>query len=348
MERLKGIQFESPEDVEPTCPEINRGKEILYLTRGDIENMGYTQEEIITLVRTALTEHGKKKVEMPAKIAIHPISNTFHHAMPAFVPAVGASGIKWGQCYPENYKYGLEQTSVLLILNDVQTGWPLAVMDAIWITAKRTAAVSALAVEKLARRDSSEVGILGCGVQGREHVVTLASVMPHLKKVKVMDIMPEKAQRLIDEFRGRYDFGIVEAASYEELTRGSDVVVTATAILDMPDPKIKDEWIKEGALLLPIDFDSVFEWQTMKRADKFLVDSLDEMNYFMAIGYLANGLPPLYAEIGEVVADIKPGRENDKELIFDMNIGMGVEDVVVAKDILLRAVKNNIGRRIPL
>jgi len=68
----------------------------------------------------------------------------------------------------------------------------------------------------------------------------------------------------------------------------------------------------------------------------------------MSIGYLEHGLPPLYAEIGEVVAGLKPGRQNEEELIFDMNIGMGVVDVVVAKDVLKRAINENIGTRLPL
>ena len=344
----KEVQFGDSESAGQTCPDIVRGREILYVTRNQIEDMGYTHIDIMKLVRIALAEHGKKMVEMPAKIGIHPIYNAFHHAMPAFVPVAEASGIKWVACFPENYKYKLDQTSALIILNDVQTGWPLAIMDGAWITAKRTAAVSAIAVEKLARRDSSEVGILGCGVQGHEHLVALATVMNSLKKVKVMDIRPGMGQQLIDRFEGNYGFEIVEAASVEELVRGSDVVVTATAILQKPNPIIKDEWIKGGALLLPIDLDSVFEWETMKRADKFLVDSLDEMNYFMSIGYLAHGLPPLYAEIGEVVADLKPGRQNDEETIFDMNIGMGVVDIVVAKDIVERAIKETIGTRLPL
>jgi ornithine cyclodeaminase/alanine dehydrogenase len=72
------------------------------------------------------------------------------------------------------------------------------------------------------------------------------------------------------------------------------------------------------------------------------------MNYFMSVGYLANGLPELHAEIGEVVAGLKPGRESDNELIMDMNIGMGVEDMVVAVDILKRALKNNVGTRLSL
>ena len=348
MDKSKGVQFRDSESVEQTCPEIVRGKEILYINRNQIEGMGYTQADILKLVRIALAEHGKKMVEMPAKIGIHPINDTFHHAMPAFVPVAEASGIKWVACFRENYKYKLDQTSALIILNDIQTGWPLAVMDGTWITAKRTAAVSAIAVEKLARRSSHEVGILGCGVQGHEHLIALASVMPELKKVEVNDIRPGIAQQMINSFKGDYGFEIVEAASIEALVRDSDVVVTATAMLQTPKPLIEDEWIKAGALLLPVDLGSVFEWETMKRADKFLVDSLDEMNYFMSIGYLAHGLPPLYAEIGEVVAGLKPGRQNDEEIIFDMNIGMGVVDIVVARDVLDRAIKGNIGTRLPL
>jgi len=348
VNKPKGVQFLDSESVEQTCPEIIRGKEILHINRNQIEGMGYTQADILKLVRMALAEHGKKMVEMPAKIGIHPIYDTFHHAMPAFVPAAGASGIKWVACFPENYKYKLDQTSALIILNDIQTGWPLAVMDGTWITAKRTAAVSAIAVEKLARRGSQEVGILGCGVQGQEHLIALASVMPELKKVEVNDIRPGVARQMINRFKGDYGFEIVEAASIEALVRDSDVVVTATAMLQTPKPLIEDGWIKAGALLLPVDLGSVFEWKTMKRADKFLVDSLDEMNYFMSIGYLAHGLPPLYAEIGEVVAGLKPGRQNDEEMIFDMNIGMGVVDIVVARDVLDRAIKRNIGTRLPL
>ena len=145
------VQFPGSDAAEETCPALERGKEILYITRDEIENMGFTEKELLELVRVALTEHGHKRFEMPAKIGLHPLRDTLMHAMPAFVPKAGACGIKWAYCFPENRKYGLAQTSGLLTLNDIQTGWPIAVMDAIWITAKRTPLVSALAVEKLGR-----------------------------------------------------------------------------------------------------------------------------------------------------------------------------------------------------
>jgi len=283
MNNTKTVQFKNPESVEQTCPEIIRGREVLYINGSQIENMGYTYVDIIELTRIALTEHGKKMVEMPAKIGVHPISDAFHHAMPAFVPAVRASGMKWVACFPGNHNYKLNQTSALIILNDVQTGWPIAIMDGAWITEKRTAAVSALAAESLASRDTSEIGIIGCGVQGQAHLMALAAVLRNLTKVKVMDIRPGAAKQMIDKFSNSHSFEIIEASSVAALVRDSDVIVSATAILKIAKPIVKDEWIKPGALLLPVDFDSVFEWKTMKRADKFLVDSLDEMNYLMSI-----------------------------------------------------------------
>jgi len=348
MKNLESVQFNNPDSIEQTCPKIRRGKEILYINRHEIEGMNYTRAEITELVRIALVEHGRKKVEMPPTTGIHPIRNTLHHAMPAFVPAANASGMKWVACFPQNYKFGLNQTSALVVMNDIQTGLPLAVMDGTWITAKRGAAVSALAVEKLARKDSAELAILGCGVQGQEHLLALPDVMCNLKKISILDIRRNVAEQLLKRWKGYHDLEISIAPSIEILIQNSDVVVTATVILRTPEPQIKDEWIKRGALLLPLDLDSVFEWKTMIRADRFLVDSVDKMRYFTSEGYLVNGLPPVYAEIGEVVAGLKPGRQSDDELVFDMNIGMGIVDIVIAKDILIRAIKERKGTILPL
>ena len=327
----------------------DRGREILYLTQQDVIDVGLTPRDILGLVRVALTEHGNKRCEMPAKIGIHPIKDAFFHAMPAWVPAANACGIKWAECFPENHKFGLLQTSGLMVMNCPETGWPLCILDAIWITAKRTAAVTALACEALARRDTEVVGIAGAGVQGREHLIALPEVLPKLKQVRVFDKFPQVTKKLIAEMQSRVrPVELIEAKNLEELVQGAQVVVTATAIRTKPDPQIRDEWIAPGAFLAPIDFDSMWEWKTFVRARKFLVDSLDEMKYFMTVGYLEHGLPPLHAEIGEVVAGIKPGRECDDELIIDMNIGMGVEDMVVGREVLTRALEKGLGRILPL
>ena len=326
-----------------------RGREVLYLTQQDVLDVGLTTEELIELVRTALTEHGLKKVEMPAKIGIHPLKDTLMHAMPAWVPKVKACGIKWAECFPDNYKYGLPQTSGLMVLNDPETGWPVCILDAIYVTAKRTSAVTALACEFLARNDTSEAGIAGAGVQGREHTIMLPRVLPNLKKIKLIDRFPEATQKLIADLQPEVPgVELVAAESVEHLVRESLVVVSATAILAQPEPQVRDEWIEPGAFLAPVDFDSYWEWKTFERSDKFLVDSLAEMEYFMTVGYLEHGLPALHGEIGEVVAGVKPGRESDDELIIDMNIGMGVEDMVVGAELFKRAQERGLGRILPL
>jgi len=326
-----------------------RGKELLYLTQRDVVDAGLSGPEILELVRTALTEHGRKRCEMPAKIGIHPLKDTLMHAMPAWVPAAKACGIKWAECFPDNYKFNLPQTSGLMVLNCPETGWPLCVLDAIWVTAKRTPAVTALACEFLARKDVEDIGILGAGVQGREHVLLLPEVLSRLKRIKVTDRFEPVARKLAQDLQPKMRrVEIIPVKSIEEAVRGSGVVVSATAILSTPDPQVRDAWVEPGAFLAPIDFDSLWEWRTFSRARKFLVDSLDEMKYFMTVGYLPNGLPPLYAEIGEVVAGLKPGRERQDELIIDMNIGMGVEDVVVGREIFKRACESGLGRLLPL
>lgn len=285
---------------------------------------------------------------MPAKIGLHPLKDTLMHAMPAFMPKYNACGIKWGACFPENYKHGLPQTSALLILNDPNTGFPLAVMDAIWITAKRTAAVTAVACQHLARGDSEQLGIIGTGIQGHEHLKVLAKRLPNLKRVTAYDIRADVLNAFVREFNDLLECEIIAVRDYRAAVEDSDVVISATAILQKPNPQIKDQWLKEGVFIAPIDFDSLWEFTTMERMHKFLVDSRDEMAYFENIGYLPNGLPKVHAELGEVVCGAKVGRESEAENIMDMNIGMAIEDVPVAQELYQRALKRGIGMTLPL
>jgi ornithine cyclodeaminase/alanine dehydrogenase len=322
--------------------------EVLYLTHDDVVGLGLTDEDVLDATRVALVEHGRKRCEMPAKIGLHPVFDSIMHAMPAYVPAAEACGLKWAAGFPQNLARGLPQISGLLVLNDPETGWPIAIMDAMWITARRTPAVSALAAEQLARKDSETLAIIGCGVQGRGHLEMLPRVLPNLREVRLFDRRPGVAAELGDARAPRDGIAVKCPDSVEAVVRDADVVVTAMAILPQPNPLVRDEWVSDGALVLPVDFDTAWEYTTFERAAKFLVDSVDEMEYFRTVGYLPNGLPPVHAEIGEVVAGERPGREGDSELIVDMNIGMGVEDVVLAREIHRRATAAGTGRVLPL
>ena len=118
--------------------------------------------------------------------------------MPAYLPNPGVAGVKWISGYPDNQKRGLPYITGLLVLNDTDTGIPTAVMDATWITAKRTGAATGVAAKYLARKDSSTVGILACAVQGRSNLEALSTLFK-LRKVKAYDILPEVARKFARE-----------------------------------------------------------------------------------------------------------------------------------------------------
>ena len=124
---------------------------IVYLSRRDVEKVDLSMTEIIDALETMFKEKGEGRVEMPPKPGIHTRKDAFIHAMPAYIPRLESAGLKWVSGYPENQKKGLPYITGLLILNDPETGIPLAIMDATWITAKRTGAATALAAKYLAR-----------------------------------------------------------------------------------------------------------------------------------------------------------------------------------------------------
>jgi ornithine cyclodeaminase/alanine dehydrogenase-like protein (mu-crystallin family) len=209
------------------------GTSLLYLSRADVEACEVTMASIIQALQVAFEEHGLGKVEMPPKPGVHSRPDAFIHAMPAYIPALHAIGIKWVSGYPENYKLGLPYITGLLILNDDETGLPLAVMDCTWITGMRTGAATGLAAKHLARNDSRVVGILGCGVQGRSNLEAL-SVLFDLKKVMAYDRLHENAERYAAEVRERWGLEVVVAADPREAVTGCDIVVTAGPILRVP------------------------------------------------------------------------------------------------------------------
>jgi ornithine cyclodeaminase/alanine dehydrogenase len=322
--------------------------EILYLSHADVKKVGLKMKDIISIVEQALYEHGSKSVEMPPKPGVHPLKNTFIHAMPAYIPKMNAVGMKWVACFPENYKHNLEQTTGLIILNDPQTGVPVAVMDCAWVTAMRTAAVSAIAVKYLARTNSRIVGIVGAGVQGRYNLLSLREALAEIDLVKVYDIRREVLKKYVEEASANARFEIVPVKSAREAVEDSDIVVTATTITSKPEPFIKDEWLKKGALGLPLEFDCAWEAKALKTCDKFVTDDAEQTRSFTHLGYFPEGVPDIYAELGEIVAGKKKGRETNEERIIDLNGGIAIEDVSVGKKVYDLAQDKGIGIKLEL
>ena len=173
--------------------------ELLYLSRADVEKVALPIEEIIAAVEAVFREKGEGGTEMPPKIGIHPSPEAYLNAMPARVASAGAVGLKWVSIFAENLGRGLPAIGGLVILNDPENGLPLAAMDCIWLTAKRTAAASAVAAKYLARMDAENLAIIGCGVQGRSHLEAMLVQVPCLRRVLAFDRVPATLARYAAE-----------------------------------------------------------------------------------------------------------------------------------------------------
>ena len=196
---------------------------LLYLSRADVEGVALDVRSMIDLLETAFGEKGCGRVEMPPKPGIHTQPDAFLHAMPAYIPALGAAGIKWVGGYPTNQGRGLPYISGLLILNDDQTGLPLAVMDCTWITAWRTGAATALSAKYLARPDSSTTAILACGVQGRTNLAALAALFP-LTRAFAFDVDRGRQDRFASEMSDRLGIEVIGVDEPQAAVMAADVV----------------------------------------------------------------------------------------------------------------------------
>ena len=326
---------------------LQLGKEILWLTRQECIDAGPDIDETMVLVRQALTAHGRKQYEMPAKIGIHPHSDVFFHAMPAYVPDNLACGLKWIACFPRNPKqFNQDQTTGLLVLNDIETGIPYAVMDCAWLTAMRTPAVSALTAAAF-HPNAEYFGMFGCGVQGTEHVKFMARALPRLKKIYVNDVHPDVEARLLEAVKPYTDVEVVRADP-RTIAEKCELMASATIILLDSLAVVKREWVSPGQTILPCDLNTFWDPAIQREADKYYVDSREEHELFAQMGYFPDGLPKIIGEIGEVLAGIIPGRTAANELIVVSNIGMSVCDVVMGKSIFEKAVDRGFGVKLPL
>ncbi len=315
---------------------------ILYLSGRDVESIGLGVGDTIASIEDALREKYFRRVEMPPKPGIHPEEDAFIHAMPAYIPKIGAVGIKWIAGYPQNPDRGLPYITGLLVLNDPRTGLPTCIMDARWITAKRTGAVTAISAKHLAKEGSEVVGVIGCGVQGKSNLEALASVFHTIRKVKAYDVVEAKLKQYIKFVGEWYGFETVCAKTPREVVEGSDIIVTATPILKKPSAIAHFRWVEEGGLVCPIEFDSYWDSDTFIGPDKLYTDDIQQLEYYKTVGRFF-GVNRVEGELSELVAGARVGRVNDKERITIVNLGLALADMAVAKAIYDNAVKKNIG-----
>ena len=321
-------------------------QKILYLSRADVESVNLDVRRIIDLLEQAFREKGEGKVEMPPKPGIHTRPDAFIHAMPAYIPSLKSAGIKWVSGYPQNQERGLPYITGLLVLNDVETGIPYAVMDCVWITGYRTGAATALAAKYLARPESEVAGILACGVQGRTNLEALAALFD-IKRAYAYDINRGVQDRYIQEMSDKLGVEIVGVNNPEDAVVEADLVVTSGPILEHPKPTIMKGWLKPGSFGSAVDFDSYWQPEAMAEMDKISTDDISQFEYYASVGYFKQ-TPQPYADLGEIVVGNKVGRENELERTLAINLGLAIDDMAVAPEIYRKAIDMGIGIQLDL
>ena len=324
--------------------------QLLYLSRADVESLGLSMREVLRAVDEGFAAKGRGLTEMPPKPGIHTRPDCFIHAMPAYVREPEVAGLKWVSGYPPNPAKGLPYITGLLVLNDPETGVPLAVMDCAWITSMRTGASAGISAKYLARADSEVAAIVGCGVQARPSLSALVETLPALAAVRCYDLLPAAAAAFVAEMSAAFPaLRFTPCDSASAAVQEADVAVTAIPILTEPAPDLDAGDLREGALAVSLDYDSAWTSATMRACDKFCADDVPQLLATRRHGVYFGGIPEaIHADLGELAAGLKPGREHAAERIFSMNMGIAVDDMVTAKALYDLARQRGAGTRLPL
>lgn len=306
---------------------------LLFLSREKVAGLLPGIPDQLELVERTYRSLAAGQVELPPKPGVHPRKDSFVHAMPAYLRDEDVVALKWVAGYPANKERGLPYITGLIVLNDPETGLPLAIMDGAEITAARTAAASGVCVRRFAPEGWRRAAILGCGEQGQFHARLLRALEPEVR-IRAWDPHPERIERLGE--------GVEATGAWEDAVAGADVVVTAGPIVEDPSPPIQPEHLGERWLALPIDFDFYVTAETVAGADLFLADDVGQFEYYRGLGHF-QGWPEPAGSVGEGLEDSgSPGR------VVCCNLGIGALDAAFANVVLERARAEGAGTELAL
>jgi ornithine cyclodeaminase/alanine dehydrogenase-like protein (mu-crystallin family) len=313
--------------------------------------------DCIRVMRDALAALARGKALVPLRMVMRmPDASGFLGVMPGHIGPddgrEGALGMKAVSVFPGNARRGIDTHQGAVLLFEPDTGRLSALMDGAAITAIRTAAVSGVATDLLARKDAVELAILGAGVQARTHLEAIAAVRP-LRRVRVWSRNPEHAGNLVKESAARYDAAIEAVPTAEAAVRGADVVATVTA---SPEPVLQRPWLKDGAHLNAVgsSIPTTREIDTATMAAvRLFVDrresALNEAgDVLIAMREGAFAADHIQAELGDVIIGRDPGRQSAAELTLFKSLGLSVEDVASAAFILARAQQTGAGQTVKM
>jgi alanine dehydrogenase len=326
---------------------------LTYLSRRDVEAAALTDEEIIAAIEAALAMQGRGETVIEPRTHLEPNAGGEGHfnVLRGFIGGdIGLAGVKVIGDFVGNYAHGLPSELGLLCLFDPGTGAPAAVMDASGITEMRTGAVTAVGAKYLAPARPRTLGHIGArgtaywNVRLLDRLFGFETIRVHSRRAASR---AEFAERLTREL-GK---PVVAAPDWRSCVEGADIVVEASR-LSAPEPMLRTEWIKPGALVIPYGTMSAVELSLTDIMSKIVVDDWGQcrsgkfgaLRAHVEAGKLS--ADTLHAELGQIVAGLRPGRESEEETILFWHRGLSLSDIALGHALLTKATSIGAGQRL--
>jgi alanine dehydrogenase len=329
-------------------PEIH----LHYLNHADVEALAVTDQEIIAAVEAGLLAQGKGEATIEPRMHLVPEKDYPGHfnVLRGYIRPLGLAGVKVVGDYYRNYEVGLPSELAVLNLFDPKTGAPVAIIDASDITDMRTGAVTAIGARHLARRNAKVLGHIGARGTSYWNVRLLDSIF-HFDEIRVHSRRPESRTAFAERLQQDLGKTVIVTEDWESCVRGADVVVEASR-LEKPQPLLKTEWISKGACVIPYGTMSAVELSLTDIMDKMVMDDWGQaksgpfgaLRAHVDTGRLSRST--LHAELGQIVAGLKPGRESDDETNLFWHRGLSLSDIALGAAMLQKAQRLGIGQRL--
>jgi ornithine cyclodeaminase/alanine dehydrogenase-like protein (mu-crystallin family) len=315
-----------------------KSEEILLLTSGEIQRL-LTLDECIGAVEQAFRAYGEGRALPPSVLSMHTEGGGFH--VKAGLLELGRSyfAAKVNGNFPENgLRFGLPTIQGVIILCDGENGTPLAVMDSRDITSLRTAGATAVAAKCLAREDSRTITICGCGNQGRVQLKALSSVF-RFETVFAYDRDGERALRFSEDLTSDLGISVNPVSDLHAAVRQSDICVTCTT---SRQPLLGYDDVLPGTFIAAVGADNP---QKQELHPNLMARSkMGDLHHALDAGVVTRA--NVHAELGDIVAGKKAGRESPEEIIIFDSTGMALQDVAAAAFMYEKAQRNGSGVRL--
>jgi ornithine cyclodeaminase len=323
---------------------------VLVLDKSEVARL-LPMRQCIDLMAEALASLSRGEVTLPLRPVLRIGDKNAFAVMPAYSTSLNAASAKLITVFPDNHGTDLDSHQGAVVLFDGSDGRLLALMDAVSITAIRTAAVSGVATRLLARADASTVAILGAGTQARTHIDAILAVRP-VSRVLVWSRTTEHARALVEEKR-RDGVTFDVAPSAERAVREADIVCTVTA---SREPVLRGEWLRPGTHVNAVGASLAtareLDNEAVRRARVFVDRRESALNEAgdLLIPIREGAISPehIVAEIGDLVSGRDPGRRNDDEITLFKSLGIAVEDLASAQFLYERATRDRAGAWVEL